>query len=44
MTGIEMLKAAAQKFIDKCDYGRARSKETYRELTEALDELKREGK
>ena len=36
MSGVELLKAAAQKFIDKCDHGRAVSKVTYAELREAL--------
>ncbi len=36
MSNKAMLVAAAMKFINKVDTGRARSTETYRELTEAL--------
>ena len=42
MSGLDLLKAAAQKFIDKCDHGRAQSKVTYRELREALAILRKE--
>lgn len=37
MSNKQMLVDAAMKFIKKVDTGRARSKETYRELTEALN-------
>ncbi len=37
MSNKAMLVAAAMKFIEKVDTGRARSKETYQELKEALN-------
>ena len=38
----EMFRAAAQKFIDKVDTGRAKSVETYKELKEALEFSKKQ--
>jgi len=37
MANKSMLKAAAQKFLDKCDSGRARSRETQAELRAAME-------
>lgn len=37
--GLPMLVSASRKFVDKCDTGRARSVETYAELSAALARL-----
>ena len=37
MSGLRLLRLAAEKFIQKCDYGRAQSKVTYAELKYALE-------
>ena len=41
-TAIELFEKAAQKFIDKVESGRARSRETYKELKAALQQLEKE--
>ena len=37
MSGLRLLRLAAEKFIQKCDHGRAQSKVTYAELKYALE-------
>lgn len=42
MTGLEMLVAAAEKFVAKVERGQARSKVTYAEMVAALEKIKAE--